>query len=87
MAASNSELHAELSNDENDDLKENFFKRLEKFGLTKNQSKVYLFLSKNGPHSANELTKLLKLPRTATYHMLNGLQNKGIRIGRFGKPN
>lgn len=87
MAASNSELQAGLSNDENEDLKENFFKRLEKFGLTKNQSKVYLYLSKNGPHSANELTKLLKLPRTETYHLLTGLQNKGIVIGNFGKPN
>ena len=87
MAASNSELQAGLSNDENEDLKENFFKRLEKFGLTKNQSKVYLYLSKNGPHSANELTKLLKLPRTETYHLLTILQNKGIVIGKFGKPN
>ncbi len=87
MAASNSELHAGLSNDENEDLKENFFKRLEKFGLTKNQSKVYLYLSKNGPHSANELTKLLKLPRTETYHLLTLLQNKGIVLGKFGKPN
>lgn len=87
MAASNSELHAGLSNDENENLKEDFFQRLEKFGLTKNQSKVYLYLSKNGPHSANELTKLLKLPRTETYHLLTGLQNKGIVIGKFGKPN
>lgn len=87
MAASNSELHAGLSNDENENLKEDFFQRLEKFGLTKNQSKVYLYLSKNGPHSANELTKLLKLPRTETYHLLTMLQNKGIVIGKFGKPN
>ena len=87
MAASNSELHAGLSNDENENLKEDFFQRLEKFGLTKNQSKVYLYLSKNGPHSANELTKLLKLPRTETYHLLTVLQNKGIVIGKFGKPN
>ncbi len=87
MAASNSMLHTESFNDENEDLKEDFFKRLEKFGLTKNQSKVYLYLSKNGPHSANELTKLLKLPRTETYHLLTVLENKGIVIGRFGKPN
>ena len=87
MAASNSELHLGSSNDKNENLKEDFFQRLEKFGLTKNQSKVYLYLSKNGPHSANELTKLLKLPRTETYHLLTGLQNKGIVIGKFGKPN
>jgi len=87
MAASNTQLHLGLSNDENENLKEDFFQILEKFGLTKNQSKVYLYLSKNGPHSANELTKLLKLPRTETYHLLTILQNKGIVIGKFGKPN
>jgi len=87
MAASNSELHLGSSNDENEDLKEDFFKRFEKFGITKNQSKVYLYLTKNGPSSANELTKLLRIPRTETYHLLDALQNKGIVIGRFGKPN
>jgi len=87
MAASNAELHLGLSSDENEDLKEDFFKRFEKFGITKNQSKVYLQLSKNGPSSANELTKLLKLPRTETYHLLTALQAKGIVLGRFGKPN
>ncbi len=87
MAASNSELHLGLPTDENEDLMEDFFKRFKKFGLTKNQSKVYLYLSKNGPRSANELTKLLKLPRTETYHLLTALQNKGIVLGRFGKPN
>jgi len=87
MAASNIELQPRLSIDENENLKEDFFKRLEKFGITKNQSKVYFHLSKNGPRSANELTKLLKLPRTETYHLLAALQNKGIVIGRFGNPN
>jgi len=87
MAASNAELHLGLSSDENEDLKEDFFKRFEKFGITKNQSKVYLQLSKNGPSSANELSKLLKIPRTETYHLLTALQNKGIVLGRFGKPN
>ncbi|MFQ5572830.1 MAG: TrmB family transcriptional regulator, partial [Nitrosopumilaceae archaeon] len=84
---SNSKIHSTLSNDENENFKEDLFKKLEKFGLTKNQSKVYLHLSKNGPCSANELTKLLKLPRTETYHLLSGLQNKGIVLGKFGKPN
>ena len=56
------------------------------FGLTQNQSRVYLFLSKNTSKSAPEISKSLKIPRTETYHLLNGLQSKGITIAAFGKP-
>jgi sugar-specific transcriptional regulator TrmB len=56
------------------------------FGLTQNQARVYLFLSKNSPKSAPEISKSLKIPRTETYHLLNGLQSKGITIASFGKP-
>ena len=56
------------------------------FGLTQNQSRVYLFLSKNTSRSAPEISKSLKIPRTETYHLLNGLQSKGITIAVFGKP-
>ncbi len=56
------------------------------FGLTPNQARVYLFLSKNTSKSAPEISKCLKIPRTETYHLLNGLQSKGITIAAFGKP-
>ena len=56
------------------------------FGLTQNQARVYLFLSKNTSKSAPEISKSLKIPRTETYHLLNGLQSKGITIATFGKP-
>ena len=56
------------------------------FGLTQNQARVYLFLSKNTTKSAPEISKSLKIPRTETYHLLNGLQSKGITIATFGKP-
>lgn len=56
------------------------------FGLTQNQARVYLFLSKNSQKSAPEISKSLKIPRTETYHLLNGLQSKGITIATFGKP-
>ncbi len=56
------------------------------FGLTQNQARVYLFLSKNTSKSAPEISKSLKIPRTETYHLLNGLQSKGITIVAFGKP-
>ncbi len=56
------------------------------FGLTQNQARVYLFLSKNTSKSAPEISNSLKIPRTETYHLLNGLQSKGITIAAFGKP-
>jgi len=59
---------------------------LSKFGLTANQSKVYLFLEKYGPSTATQVSKTLKVPRTETYHLLTNLQNKGIVSASFQHP-
>lgn len=59
---------------------------LSKFGLTSNQSKVYIFLGKYGSKTAPEVCKALKLPRTETYHLLTTLQNKGIVSATFQHP-
>lgn len=59
---------------------------LVKYDLTPNQSKVYLFLSKNGVKTASEISKSLKIPRTETYHLLSILQQKGVIFAVFGKP-
>jgi len=59
---------------------------LEKFGLTANQSKVYLFLGKNGTKTATEINQALKLPRTETYQILSALQSKGIVSAMFEHP-
>ena len=59
---------------------------LSKFGLTSNQSKVYIFLGKYGSKTAPEVCKALKLPRTETYHLLSTLQNKGIVSATFQHP-
>lgn len=59
---------------------------LEKFGLTANQSKVYVFLGKYGSKTAPEVCKALKLPRTETYHLLTTLQNKGMASATFQHP-
>ncbi len=59
---------------------------LSKFGLTANQSKVYLFLEKYGPSTATQVSKTLKVPRTETYHLLTNLQNKGIVSATFQHP-
>jgi len=39
------------------------------FGLTQNQARVYLFLSKNTTKSAPEISISLKIPRTETFHL------------------
>lgn len=59
---------------------------LEKFGLSANQSKVYMFLGKYGTKTASEINKALKIPRTETYHILSTLQSKGIVSAMFGHP-
>jgi len=65
---------------------ENLISSLPEFGITQNQAKVYLYLSKNVAKSAPEISKNLKIPRTETYHLINVLQSKGIVISNFGKP-
>jgi len=59
---------------------------LSKFGLTANQSKVYIFLGKYGSKTAPEVCKALKLPRTETYHLLTTLQNRGMVSATFQHP-
>ena len=59
---------------------------LSKFGLTQNQSKVFLFLEKYGSSTATQVSKALKVPRTETYHLLTNLQNKGIVSATFQHP-
>ena len=61
-------------------------KQLSKYGLTGNQSKVYIYLGKYGAKTAPEVCKALKLPRTETYHLLSALQNKGIVSATFQHP-
>jgi len=65
---------------------DSLLKSLLEFGLTQNQARVYLFLSKNTTKSAPDISKSLKIARTETYFLLNGLQSKGIVIAAFGKP-
>ena len=65
---------------------ESIQEQLSKYGLTGNQSKVFIFLGKYGEKTAPEVCKSLKLPRTETYHLLTTLQNKGIVTASFEHP-
>ena len=59
---------------------------LVKFGLTKSQAKVFIYLGKYGSKTSPEVCKDLKLPRTETYHILNVLTNRGIVVSEFSHP-
>ena len=59
---------------------------LVKFGLTKSQAKVFIYLGKYGAKTSPEVCKDLKLPRTETYHILNVLTNRGIVVTQFSHP-
>ena len=59
---------------------------LKKFGLTKNELKVYSHLIKDGPKHANEIGKDLEIYRTETYRLLNSLQTKGMINAIYDKP-
>jgi len=60
--------------------------QLSKFGITANQSKVYIYLGKYGSKTAPQICKVLKIPRTETYHLLSSLQNRGIVSATFQSP-
>jgi sugar-specific transcriptional regulator TrmB len=54
--------------------------------LTKNESKIYLFLSKTGPKKAIEISNEEGIPRTETYHLLSTLEVKGIVTPSIQRP-
>jgi len=60
--------------------------KLQDFGVTKNESKIYLFLSKHGPKKAIEISREEKILRTEIYHLLTNLEAKGIITPTFDRP-
>ena len=58
---------------------ENHENILSEFGLSQNQSKVYLYLIKYGSTTAPNLSKSLNIPRTEIYAILKILQKKKMR--------
>ena len=59
---------------------------LSEFGLSQNQSKVYLYLIKYGSTTAPRLSKSLNIPRTETYAILRILQKKRCIKTKNQKP-
>ena len=59
---------------------------LSKFGLLKNEIKVYLHLARAGEKKAGEIAEAISLHRTETYRILRDLEKKGIVFSIFEKP-
>ena len=58
--------------------KKDVIKALRDFGLTENESKVYIFLAKRGIIKAGEISNSLKMHKAQVYHILKNLQRKGL---------
>lgn len=61
-------------------------KKLKELGLTKNESKIYIHLSKIGPQKMTVLSNETKIPRTETYLLLKFLKLKGAVKQSIERP-
>jgi sugar-specific transcriptional regulator TrmB len=59
---------------------------LSRFGLLKNEIKVYLYLARSGEKKASEIAEAISLHRTETYRILRDLEKKGMLFSVFEKP-
>ncbi len=59
---------------------------LSRYGLLKNEIKVYLYLARVGEKKAGEIAEGISLHRTETYRILRDLEKKGILFSVFEKP-
>ncbi len=59
---------------------------LSRFGLLKNEIKVYMHIAKGGEKKAGEIAEAISLHRTETYRILRDLEKKGIVFSILEKP-
>jgi sugar-specific transcriptional regulator TrmB len=59
---------------------------LTRFGLLKNEIRVYMYLARAGEKKAGEIAEAISLHRTETYRILRDLEKKGIVFSIFEKP-
>jgi sugar-specific transcriptional regulator TrmB len=61
-------------------------KMLRRLGLSKNEAKIFLYLTLSKERKASEIAKELNLHRTDTYRTLQDLEKKGLVSSVFEKP-
>jgi sugar-specific transcriptional regulator TrmB len=59
---------------------------LKDFGLTENESEVYIYLSKGCMQKAGTISKRLKMHKAQVYRILNSLRSKGLVESTFEVP-
>lgn len=59
---------------------------LSRFGLLKNEIRVYVYLARSGERKASEIAEAISLHRTETYRILRDLEKRGIVFSAFEKP-
>jgi sugar-specific transcriptional regulator TrmB len=59
---------------------------LTRYGLVKNEIRVFLYLARAGQKKAGEIAEAISLHRTETYRLLRDLEKKGIIFSIFEKP-
>ncbi len=57
-----------------------------RFGLLKNEIRVYMYLARAGEKKAGEIAEAISLHRTETYRILRDLERKGMVFSIFEKP-
>ncbi len=72
--------------DRDEQIANSAYEMMYRLGLTLNESKVYIYLNKNGSKKANDISQNQKIPRTQIYHLLNELQKKGMVTVISGIP-
>jgi sugar-specific transcriptional regulator TrmB len=59
---------------------------LARYGLIRNEIRVYLHLARTGERKASEIAEAISLHRTETYRILRDLEKKGLVYSAFEKP-
>jgi len=61
-------------------------KTLASFGFKQPDAKIYIFLAKNGPHTAKDLETALTMPKWQIYRSLRNLQDKETITSILRRP-
>ncbi|MDG6982824.1 MAG: hypothetical protein JRM74_05145 [Nitrososphaerota archaeon] len=56
------------------------------YGLSERESRIFIFLTKNGSCGAGELAKAVEIRRMEAYRLLKRLLDRGIVVSTAGKP-
>lgn len=65
---------------------EKVLKKLRDLGLTRIDSKIYIYLAKNGPQKGKDLSKALKVQKQQVYSSLKKLQSKAVVSATLEHP-